>query len=221
MKMNEETTRILEYLSRIYRIQNNKFIKIESDNKVYGEHIHKSIITIFSVSETISEELIKNWAILNGLDEDRMNDAWRRYHFTGLPYEPKRVNRFLVTFPEEFGLQQWVNYSASRPSMYFKTKKFLGFTYYKKIKWEPIEFNFRDPIGPSTSQALYDLITDDNLKPFNFKIELLDPTGGVVERWNIMNTTIKSIDFGHLSMDDDEMANCKMVVEFTVAHLLF
>ena len=219
--MNEETTRILDFLNRVYRVENNKIINIESGYQVYGETISSQISTIFGVSETISEELIKTWGILNGLDEQRMSDAWTRYHFIGLPYEPKRINRFLVTFPEEFGLQQWVNYSASRPSMYFKTKKFLGFTYSKKIKWEPIELNFRDPIGPSTSQALYILIRENGLKPFNFKLELLDPTGVVVERWDIMNTTIKSIDFGHLSMDENEIANCKMVVEFTNTHLLF
>lgn len=220
--MDEEITRIFNYLDSFYRLENNKFINVESGNQTYGETITPQISTIFGVSDSISELLIKTWAILNGLDENKLDDAWNIVKISfGANFEPKRKNRFLVTFPEEFGLQQWVNYSASRPTMSYEIKKFLGFTYSKKIKWEPIEFNFRDPIGPSTSQALYMLLRENGLKPFNLKIELLDPTGVVVEQWNITNTTIKSIEFGHLSMDDDEIANCKMVVEFTGAHLLF
>lgn len=209
--MNEDITRILAYLNNVYRIENNRFINIESSDIIYGERINVQIITIFSVSETISEELIKTWAILNGLDEHSMDDAWSRYTVHA-HYEPKRTSRFLISFPEHFNIQQWVVSSANRPSMYIESKKFLGFTYSKKIKWNPIRIKFLDPIGPSTSQRLMVLIKEQLLKPFLFKIEMLDPTGVVVERWLIDKTTIKSINFGELSMDDDNIATCEMVL---------
>jgi hypothetical protein len=73
-------------------------------------------------------------------------------------YEPKRKNRWLITFPADLGIQQWWLSSASRPSItqneteiaFLNTSTFV----IGRFNWEAIEVTFRDPIGPSASQAI-------------------------------------------------------------------
>ena len=43
-----------------------------------------------------------------------MDDLLMKMH---LPYEPKKKNRWLITFPADLGIQQWWLSSASRPSI--------------------------------------------------------------------------------------------------------
>jgi hypothetical protein len=104
--------------------------------------------------------------------------------------------------------------------MYFEIKKFLGIIYSKKIKWKPITFVFNDPIGPSTSQSLMTSLRERIEKPFDVIIEMLDPTGVIIEQWSVKKCFIESIDFGNLSMGgDDDIATCMMTVRFDDAIL--
>jgi hypothetical protein len=52
-------------------------------------------------------------------------------------------------------------------------------------------------------------------------IEMLDPTGVVVEKWDIINATIDSVDFGQLDVALDELATCKLTVNVSEVILLF
>ena len=67
-----------------------------------------------------------------------------------LQYEPKRKNRFAVSFPDDFGIVPWVIKSITRPKYTFSSKG--------KSKWDIIEIVFVDPISPSTSESLFKLI---------------------------------------------------------------
>ena len=73
-------------------------------------------------------------------------------------YEPLRKNRWLFRFPSDLGIQEWWLSSASRPSLvqnevgidFLNTKTWVV----GKFEWDPIDVTFRDPIGPSATQAL-------------------------------------------------------------------
>jgi hypothetical protein len=74
-----------------------------------------------------------------------------------LPYEPKRENRFILRFPSSMGINEWFVETASRPKISIGSTEiqFLNTSTYVsgRFKWEAISVKFRDPIGPSASQA--------------------------------------------------------------------
>ncbi len=72
-------------------------------------------------------------------------------------YEPKRANRFILTFPTSLGINSWYVESAARPSIKIESKDipFLNTKTYvaSTFEWEEITVKFRDPIGPSASRS--------------------------------------------------------------------
>ena len=75
-----------------------------------------------------------------------------------VPYEPKRQNRFIVRFPSSLGINEWYVTSAARPSAKINATEipFLNTSTYVagKFSWDTMRVTFKDPIGPSASQAL-------------------------------------------------------------------
>jgi hypothetical protein len=139
---------------------------------------------------------------------EQKNDLLTKMPF---PYEPKRKNLWVLNLPEEMGINTWVVHKTNRPSFKIKEKKILGFTYSKKIVWSEITIEFYDPIGPSTSQVL---MRDFNvLKPFDYTLEMLDPTGVVIEKWSLNGCKLKSIDFCEITYENDGLVNIKMVLK--------
>jgi len=138
------------------------------------------------------------------------------------PYEPKRKNRWILRFPSELGIQEWWLASASRPSIsqneveipFLNTSTWvLG-----RFTWEAMSVTFRDPIGPSAAQAIMEWvrlgsesITGRQGYAAGYKkdvyLEMLDPTGVVIEKWKLEGTMITNVNFGDLSMDDDSIAD--------------
>lgn len=129
------------------------------------------------------------------------------------PYEPKKKNRFLVTFPETFGLKQWVVRETSRPSMFIREKKFLGITYKKVIEWETISIVLMDPFNPSSTHNVMKLIKDSPFTPFDYRLEMLDPTGVVLETWLIEDCLFESVNFGEVSYKDDGIAIITLMIK--------
>ena len=156
---------------------------------------------------------------------------------TKLPVaEPKRKNRWLMTFPADLGIQQWWLASASRPSItqneveipFLNTSEWvLG-----RFTWEPIDVVFRDPIGPSATQAIMEWIRlgSESITARQgysvgyrkiVELEMLDPTGVVVEKWILQNAMLTNVSFGDLSMDDDGIAEITATLRFPRAILAF
>ena len=79
-----------------------------------------------------------------------------------VPYEPKKKNRWLIRFPSDLGIQEWWLQSASRPSITQNEVEipFLNTSTWVigRFTWEPITVTFRDPIGPSASQAIMEWV---------------------------------------------------------------
>ncbi len=79
-----------------------------------------------------------------------------------IPYEPKRENRWILRFPSSLGINEWYVESASRPKLTINSKEieFLNTSTFVagRFKWDAISVKFRDPIGPSASQAIMEWI---------------------------------------------------------------
>jgi hypothetical protein len=139
-----------------------------------------------------------------------------------VPYEPKRVNRFIVRFPSSMGINEWYVTSAKRPSAKIASVAipFLNTSTYVagRFEWDEIEVTFKDPIGPSASQALMEwfrLHAESVTGRMGYaaaykkdiEIEMLDPTGVAVEKWILQGTFITNLNFGNLDYAQDDLAN--------------
>ena len=139
-----------------------------------------------------------------------------------VPYEPKRQNRFIVRFPSSLGINEWFVESASRPSIKVGSTEiqFLNTSTYVagRFNWDPITVKFRDPIGPSASQALMEwmrLCAESVTGRMgyaagykkNVDLEMLDPTGVVVEKWILEGTFLSDVNFDSLAYNTDALAS--------------
>ena len=153
-----------------------------------------------------------------------------------LPYEPKKKNRWLITFPADLGIQQWWLSSASRPSITQNEVEipFLNTSTWVigRFTWESIDVVFRDPIGPSAAQAIMEWvrlhsesITGRQGYAAGYKrpveLELLDPTGVVIEKWLLDGTMLTNVDFGSLDYSSSDIAEITGTLRFDRAIHVF
>lgn len=79
-----------------------------------------------------------------------------------------------------------------------------------------------DPIGPSTTHSLMDLIHENKIgDKFNSFIVMYDPTGVVVEKWSLSDCEFISIDFGTLSYQKDEPVVITLIIKLNKVLLEF
>ena len=138
-----------------------------------------------------------------------------------VPYEPKRKNRFILSFPSSLGINSWYVESTSRPNIQIGSTEipFLNTSTYVagRFVWNTINVTFRDPIGPSASQALMEWfrlhaesVTGRMGYAAGYKkdieLEMLDPTGVVVEKWILQGTFMQDLNFGELDYNNDALA---------------
>ena len=138
-----------------------------------------------------------------------------------LPYEPKRQNRFILRFPSSLGINEWFVESAARPHItiaateipFLNTSTFVA----GRFNWQPLNVVFRDPIGPSAAQALMEWVrlcaesvTGRMGYAAGYKkdidLEMLDPTGVVVEKWILYGTFMTDVNFNQLAYNQDGLA---------------
>ena len=138
-----------------------------------------------------------------------------------VPYEPKRQNRFILRFPSSLGINEWFVTSTKRPSAKINSVAipFLNTSTYVagRFEWDTIQVTFKDPIGPSASQALMEWfrlhaesVTGRMGYAAGYKkdieLEMLDPTGVVVEKWILQGTFLQDLNFGDLDYSRDDLA---------------
>jgi hypothetical protein len=153
-----------------------------------------------------------------------------------VPYEPKRQNRFILRFPSNLGINEWYVTSTSRPSAKIKSVEipFLNTSTYVagRFDWDEIKVTFKDPIGPSASQALMEWfrlhaesVTGRMGYAAGYKrdidLEMLDPTGVVVEKWILEGTFITNLNFGDLDYSRDELVNITCSLRMDRCILIF
>jgi hypothetical protein len=153
-----------------------------------------------------------------------------------LPYEPLRKNRFILRFPSDLGIQEWWVVSSSRPKYSSDEVEipFINTSTYVigRFRWEPISVTFRDPIGPSATQALMEwvrlhseTVTGRQGYSLGYKrdleLELLDPTGVTVQKWVLQGTMLTDVDFGSLDYSSSDLADITATLRFDRAINVF
>ena len=142
-----------------------------------------------------------------------------------IPYEPKRMNRFILSFPSELGINEWYVESTSRPKItigstpipFLNTERYVAGRY----TWNTINCTFRDPIGPSAAQALMEWVrlhaesvTGRMGYAAGYKkdvtLQMLDPTGVVVEKWIMIGCFLTKADFQGLDYGQDGLAKIQV-----------
>ena len=151
-------------------------------------------------------------------------------------YEPKKKNRWLLRFPAELGIQEWWVSTASRPNYtsqeveipFLNTSTFVA----GRFNWETMQVVFRDPIGPSATQALMEWVrlhsesvTGRQGYAAGYKkdvhLEMLDPTGVVVQKWILEQTMLVDADFGGLDYNSSDLADITATLRFDRAINVF
>jgi len=153
-----------------------------------------------------------------------------------VPYEPLRKNRFILRFPDELGIQEWWVSTTSRPKYTSEETEipFLNTSTYVvgRFKWDSISVTFRDPIGPSATQALMEWVrlhsesvTGRQGYAAGYKkdvhLEMLDPTGVVVQKWILEQTMLVDADFGGLDYNSSDLADITATLRFDRAINVF
>lgn len=153
-----------------------------------------------------------------------------------LSYEPLRKNRWIFRFPSDLGIMEWFLTSASRPKISQQDVEiqFLNTSTWVlgRYTWDAINITLRDPIGPSASQAMMEWVrlhsesvTGRQGYAAGYKrdveLEMLDPTGVVVQKWILKNCMLTNVDFGELSYSSDELAEITASIRMDYAILCY
>jgi hypothetical protein len=119
------------------------------------------------------------------------------------------------------GINEWFVESAARPHItinpveipFLNTSTFVA----GRFNWQTIPVTFRDPIGPSAAQAMMEWVrlcaesvTGRMGYAAGYKkdvdLEMLDPTGVVVEKWILYGTFLSDVNFNQLNYSQDGLA---------------
>ena len=153
-----------------------------------------------------------------------------------LQFEPLRKNRWVLRFPSDIGISEWMLQSASRPSIEQKNTEieFLNTSTFVvgRYNWSDINVTFRDVIAPSTSQALMEWIrlcsesvTGRQGYAAGYKrdleLEMLDPTCVAVQKWVLKKCWISTSNFGELQYSDDSLATITATIVMDYAILAY
>ena len=136
-------------------------------------------------------------------------------------YEPLRKNRFLFRFPADLGIMEWTVESGKRPSINQNATEiqFLNTSMWVlgRYTWQEMQVTFRDPIGPSASQAIMEWVrlgsesvTGRQGYAAGYKrdveLSLLDPSGVSVQKWILKGCFLTDVEFGALNYSQDDVA---------------
>jgi hypothetical protein len=153
-----------------------------------------------------------------------------------IPYEPKRENRWILRFPSSLGINEWYVETTSRPKLTIAATEiqFLNTSTYVagRFTWGELPVTFRDPIGPSASQAVMEWIRlcaesvtgrmgyAAGYKK-NVDLEMLDPTGVVVEKWILEQCMITKSTWDNVSYSDDKLAGLDVTLQMDRCILVY
>lgn len=144
-------------------------------------------------------------------------------------YEPLQVNRWVLIFPDDIGVQPFMLKECQAPKPTNASIK-MGFinteTYVKgKTTWATMTVKIRDFIAPASRQALmewqrlhHEAITGRDgyavgyMK--NIYLDMLDPTGVTISRWRCENCMISGeINFGDLNYDGEGVVEISFTMQ--------
>ena len=142
--------------------------------------------------------------------------------------EPKRKNRFVLEFPTELGIESYLVQTSGKPKItinnveipYMNTSTWVAGRY----KWETIDIEFIDVIGPSTTQKVMEWVrlhaesaTGKMGYAVGYKknlvLKALDPVGVEVEKWTLIGSYITSAEFDSFDYGADDVIKCKITIQ--------
>jgi len=140
--------------------------------------------------------------------------------FSGIPNEFPilRTDMWSLLFPPEMNISERFQVTAQRPSWSNSVKELKyknSFTKYKgPTRFNNINISFRDVVGPSVMQKLYnwqrehyDPVTGCGGYPSIYKknitLVMEDECGNPVQQWIFYGCFIASLNGGNLNMEDD------------------
>lgn len=153
-----------------------------------------------------------------------------------LVYEPLRNNRFLVKFPSDLGIMSFEVTSSGLPNFTSNVVEvpFLNTSTWVigRYLWDEIEVTFKNLIGPSTAQAVFEWlrlgtesVTGRQGYAAGYKrditIELLDPNGVTVQKWLLKNAFLFKTSLSALKYDDDALNEISASLKYDYAVLVF
>ena len=158
--------------------------------------------------------------------------------------EPKRSYRWVMSFR---GIEQWMMKKVTKPNFTVSESEhaFLNYKFYYpgRVEWNDITCTLVDPISPDASVTLMKLMKDsgyvdpndiDQNNPVTISkkksilalgssilIKQIDADGkGVVEAWELKNPWIKSMTFGDLAYESDDILEIEVGIRYDWARLL-
>lgn len=155
--------------------------------------------------------------------DNNKDKAFEAIMFRPMPieHEPKRPNRFILEFPEEFKIEPWIVQALTRPKINLINGNYV---------WENIQIKFLDIIPQSTSNKLFNIVEyfkkENSLfsliksklglkKEAGFTLYLkdLDPVGVGVGGFKMHVRNIVSLDFGRSDYSSSELLEIELVLE--------
>jgi hypothetical protein len=126
----------------------------------------------------------------------------------------KTNNRFLVLFPEKFGITPTYVKSVTRPSLVIK-KEIIG----SKLEISPVVVELVDLIKEDfkLNVKLNDILKE--FKRFNLTIQIVNPKGLVIEEMMLSDCYISELNFSPLSYSDDNLSVTTITIkpnDFTI-----
>jgi hypothetical protein len=119
--------------------------------------------------------------------------------------EFNRKNRFIITYPEELGLSEWVTFSSTPINFSITYDTISELT---SKSYDDLIIEVYDPISPSSAQKVMKFMGDefqcDNPRQLIYLYRTLDPVGNVTKTWEV-TAHIKSVKFGDLEYGSDEL----------------
>jgi hypothetical protein len=162
--------------------------------------------------------------------------------------EPKRRFRFELKFSSrtlgQGAIPVWTIKTASKPKANVSTieHQYIDhtFKYPGRVTWDPISITLVDPVDPDLSYAFLDVLGASGYKfPTTASksklslskkafaeqigsvfIDQIDENGEIIERWELINPFITSVDFGgSLDYSSDDMNEVTVEVTYDWARL--
>mgnify|MGYP003664951564 FL=1 len=129
-------------------------------------------------------------------------------------YEPKKSNLWVLKIMGDDGLNEQLVSSFERP----KFKKTKWWNFWKKYEISLMKIRLRDTVTNSTIKEVYKTLTEGS--NFDIQLSLLDPTGVVLEIWEINKCEIVEVDFGKLDYRDDGLIEYELSIKPNSAKLV-
>ena len=125
--------------------------------------------------------------------------------------EYKRSNRFLVNFPKSFNIDPILVSSIELPSVYNKTKKFLGITYSSEMIFSDIRVSIKEIENNS-------FISEFNKKmqrneTFDLTVDILNGFNKVLTKITLKECSIVLIENVGLDYNNNDISMCNLAIK--------